>query len=74
MNANAIRLVPRRAHGWHMGFANMLAKENAAWWRTRRWWIQSLIAIFFTLGSTVANHQLSGTSIERIASFNNQWC
>ena len=70
MNADAISLVPRRAHGWRMGFANMLAKENAAWWRTRRWWIQSLVAIFFVVGSTVANHQLGGASIERIASFN----
>ncbi len=70
MNANATPLVPRRTHGWRMGFANMLAKENAAWWRTRRWWIQSLVAIFFVIGSTIANHQLSGASIERIASFN----
>jgi len=30
-----------------MGLANMLAKENVAWWRTRRWWIQCLIALFF---------------------------
>jgi len=73
MNANAISLVPRRTHGWRMGFANMLAKENAAWWRTRRWWIQALVAIFFVLGSTVANHQLGRSSIERIASFNTLW-
>ncbi len=73
MNADAIRLVPRRTHGWRMGFANMLAKENAAWWRTRRWWIQSLVAIFFVDGSMVANHQLGGASIERIASFNTLW-
>jgi hypothetical protein len=53
-----------------MGFGNMLAKENSAWWRTRRWWIQSLVAIFFVVGSTVANHQLAGISVERIASFN----
>ena len=71
MNANATSLVPRRAHGWRMGFANMLAKENAAWWRTRRWWIQALIAIFFVNGSMLANNQLLGTSIERVASFNN---
>ena len=69
MNADATWLVPRRAHGWRMGFANMLAKENAAWWRTRRWWIQSLVAIFFVVGSTIANHQLAGHSIERVASF-----
>jgi ABC-2 type transport system permease protein len=71
MNANATRLVACRTHGWRMGFANMLAKENTAWWRTRRWWIQSLVAIFFVVGSTVANHQLAGIPVERIASFNN---
>jgi ABC-type transport system involved in multi-copper enzyme maturation permease subunit len=54
-----------------MGFANMLAKENAAWWRTRRWWKQALVAIFFVDGSMLANHQLAGASIDRIASFNN---
>jgi ABC-type transport system involved in multi-copper enzyme maturation permease subunit len=54
-----------------MGFANMLAKENAAWWRTRRWWIQALVAVFFVDGSMLANHQLAGQSIERIASFSN---
>lgn len=70
MNANATRLVACRTHGWCMGFANMLAKENAAWWRTRRWWIHSLVAIFFVDGSILANHQLTGASIERIASFN----
>lgn len=71
MNANATRLIPRRTHGWRMGFANMLAKENAAWWRTRRWWIQALVAIFFVNGTMLANHQLAGRSAERIASLNN---
>jgi len=71
MNANAISLVPHRTHGWCMGFANMLAKENVAWWRTRRWCIQALVAIFFVDGSMLANHQLGGFPIERIASFNN---
>jgi len=26
-----------------MGFANLWRKENGTWWRTRRWWMQSLI-------------------------------
>jgi len=68
MNVNATPLVPRRAHGWRMGFANMLAKENAAWWRTRRWWTQALVASFFVDGTMLANHQLGGQSVERIAS------
>jgi len=71
MNANATRLVSCRTHGWRMGFANMLAKENAAWWRTRRWWTLALVAIFFVDGSMLANDQLGRASIERIASFNN---
>jgi ABC-2 type transport system permease protein len=29
-----------------MGFGNMLAKELAAWWRTRRGWVQCLVALF----------------------------
>jgi ABC-type transport system involved in multi-copper enzyme maturation permease subunit len=47
MDTNVSSLVPRYANGWRMGLANMLAKENVAWWRTRRWWIQCLIALFF---------------------------
>ena len=47
MSANASLLIPRQARGCWMGLANMLAKENTAWWRTRRWWIQCLVAMFF---------------------------
>jgi hypothetical protein len=27
-----------------MGLGNMLGKEFGTWWRTRRWWMQGLIA------------------------------
>jgi len=47
MTTNTVSMVPRRERGWRMGLANMLGKENAAWWRTSRWWIQCLIALFF---------------------------
>jgi len=47
MTTNTISLTPRRERGWRMGLANMLGKENTAWWRTRRWWIQCLVALFF---------------------------
>ena len=30
-------------HGWRSGFANMLRSEMSLWWRTRKWWVQSLI-------------------------------
>jgi ABC-2 type transport system permease protein len=38
-----------------MGLANMLSKENRAWWRTNRCWIQCLIWLFFLNGSMIAN-------------------
>lgn len=28
---------------WLQGFANLMRKENHLWWRTRRWWVQTLI-------------------------------
>lgn len=55
MSANTISLVPRRERGWTMGLTNMLAKENGAWWRTRRWWTLSLLWLFFLNGSMAAN-------------------
>jgi ABC-type transport system involved in multi-copper enzyme maturation permease subunit len=55
MSANAALLVPSRSRGWRMGLANMLAKENRAWWRTRRWWTQCLLWLFFLNGSMAAN-------------------
>jgi ABC-2 type transport system permease protein len=42
MAANA-ELIPVHETGWRMGFANLLAKETGAWWRTRTWWVQALI-------------------------------
>jgi ABC-2 type transport system permease protein len=52
MNANGLALVPCRERGWKMGLANMLAKENHGWWRTRRWWIQCLLwLVLLNLGS-----------------------
>lgn len=55
MNTNISTLIPSRSHGWSMGFTNMLAKENTAWWRTRRWWVQCLIWLFFLNGLMAAN-------------------
>ena len=52
MNTNGLVLVPRRERGWKMGMANMLAKENHGWWRTRRWWIQCLLwLVLLNLGA-----------------------
>ena len=41
--ASASVLQPVKESGWRRGFANLLRKENGEWWRTRRWWTQSLI-------------------------------
>ncbi|MGD8596913.1 MAG: hypothetical protein PVJ26_07805, partial [Anaerolineae bacterium] len=29
--------------GWRTGLANLLRRENHAWWRSRRWLVQSLL-------------------------------
>jgi ABC-2 type transport system permease protein len=55
MTANTISMIPTRERGWRMGLANMLAKENVAWWRTPRWWTQCLIALFFLNFMTAMN-------------------
>jgi ABC-2 type transport system permease protein len=34
---------PVSGSGWRRGLVNLLQKENDQWWRTRRWWIQSLL-------------------------------
>ena len=59
MTTNTISLTPRRERGWQMGLGNMLAKEINAWLRTRRWWMQCLIAIFLYNGLFVANMEAS---------------
>jgi ABC-type transport system involved in multi-copper enzyme maturation permease subunit len=74
MTTNTFSLTPRRERGWKMGLANMLAKENVAWWRTRRWWTQCLVAMFFLnflmalnlLGSNVNNAVTSFLMIEGV--------
>jgi ABC-2 type transport system permease protein len=46
---HSLQLVEER--GWRQGFANLLRKENAQWWRTRRWWVQSLVWLALINGS-----------------------
>lgn len=55
MSAISSTLVPRRERGWRMGLANMLAKENFSWWRTRRWLVQALVAVLIMNGSLALN-------------------
>jgi ABC-2 type transport system permease protein len=35
---------------WLQGYANLFHKENYLWWRTRRWWVQTLIWLVFSSG------------------------
>ena len=67
MNTNTISLVPRRTHGWWMGMANMLSKENFAWWRTRRWWLQILIALVIINGTTALNMRGMSGAVDQAA-------
>ena len=65
MTTNTVSLTPSREHGWRMGLANMLTKENAAWWRTRRWWIQCLIALSILNGCFALNMRDSESSLQQ---------
>jgi ABC-2 type transport system permease protein len=69
MTTNTISMTPTRERGWKMGFANMLAKENAAWWRTRRWWVQCLVAMFFLNFFMALNLLGSGSINNGVTSF-----
>jgi len=60
MITNTVSLIPSREQGWRMGLANMRAKENAAWWQTRRWCIQCLVALFFLNFLMVLNLKSGG--------------
>ena len=55
MSTSESLLVPNRTRGWRMGLRNMLSKETAAWWRTRRWWIQIVVAVLILNGSLALN-------------------
>ncbi len=45
-------LQPVKENGWRRGFANLLRKENGEWWRTSRWWTQSLVWLLIVNGFT----------------------
>ena len=38
--------------GAFRGFPNLLSKENGAWWRTRRWWLNTLLWTGLLVGLT----------------------
>ena len=69
MTTNIVPLIPSREQGWRMGLANMLTKENAAWWRTRRWWTQCLVALFFLNFLMAMNLIVGGSTSNAVNNF-----
>ncbi len=55
MSTSEALLVPRPERGWRMGLKSMLGKELAAWWKTRRWWVQCLVALLLLNGMLAVN-------------------
>ena len=49
--ANTQTLQPVTERGWRQGLANLMRKENDQWWRTRRWWVQSLLWLLVIYGT-----------------------
>jgi ABC-2 type transport system permease protein len=50
--SDATALVPVGARGRMAGLRPLLDREFGAWWRTRRWWIQTLIWVVLCNGVT----------------------
>ena len=48
--ASARNLELLNERGWRQGFANLFGKESGEWWRTRRWWVQSLLWLLIVNG------------------------
>ena len=52
--------------GWRTGLANLLHKENRAWWASRRWLVQILIWTALMNGTVALNIFLGGVSQESV--------
>jgi ABC-2 type transport system permease protein len=46
-NTSSLRMV--KESGWRTGFANLFKANNASWWHTRKWLIQTIIWFFLML-------------------------
>jgi ABC-type transport system involved in multi-copper enzyme maturation permease subunit len=53
--------------GWRTGLANLLHKENRAWWASRRWLVQGLIWTALMNGTVALNIFLDGVSKDSVA-------
>ncbi len=52
--------------GWRSGFGNLFRAEMVSWWRTRKWWVQSLVYIsvidfFLLLMISISRSDLTST-------------
>ena len=53
--------------GWRTGLANLLYKENRAWWASRRWLVQGLLWTIVVNGTVAINMFVDGVSTESVA-------
>ena len=52
--------------GWRTGLANLLGKENRAWWASRRWLVQILLWTALMNGTVALNMFLDGVSQDSV--------
>jgi len=48
--AEGVLLYRVNESSWRSGLVNLLRKENGLWWKTRRWWVQSIVWYFILNG------------------------
>jgi ABC-type transport system involved in multi-copper enzyme maturation permease subunit len=53
--------------GWRTGLANLLHKENRAWWGSRRWLVQSLLWTALMSGTVALTIFLDGVSQDSVS-------
>jgi hypothetical protein len=53
--------------GWRTGLANLMHKENRAWWATRRWWVQALLWTVLINGTVAINIFADGVTEESVS-------
>ena len=46
-------LIIDQTRGWRLGLRNLIARENNKWWKTSRWWIQTIVWGLITNGILV---------------------
>ena len=54
-------------NGWRTGLANLLHKENRAWWASRRWLVQSLLWTVLMNGVVALNMYADGVTEDSVS-------